>query len=644
MNERTWVYYSPEFESDKYNTEMMKYSPWSGHRTFAYDLVANYQPGKIVELGSYYGCSAFSFLQAIKDMGLNTEFYGVDTWCGDDFTAVDYREDIYGAYKQVQDSCFSGQHSNMMRMTFDDAVAMFSDASIDILHIDGSHTYEDVKHDFYTWKDKVKTTGIILFHDISNDKLFGAVMGSHMFWEELKQSFPYTVEFPFSFGLGVLFLDQGCYNAFMESVSLMHYQQLVNREDVLNKDVIRKCYFEKRDLKKYIQSLEKQVRVSQTHLGKYEKDVSEKDKYIRQMEEKISQLTTECRDTYINSQTAIKAYERDLRAVYKEVSDKNSYIEELKVAIEAYDLDQKKRSAYVEELQAGIRNYKTDQMTKQRYIVQLENTIQELNKAVAHYQKDIETVKAFAEGEKQDYQTTLCDKERYIEELEQMVESSNRLSEEKSAYISELKAAISSYEESCRKKDEYAHELVQAIDKYRVTVAGKECYIADMEKTISEFNHAAMLKERYIEELKQTIQKYISTLQGKEEYIASLQNAIEDYGALVRGKDDYISILERKNELASDNYQKMQNMMTELQLCSEELSRDYHNCRSEMSDLMETNAALLRRQKELEYQSVDMQKTIELSYDMLRLYKNEMSQTIIGRHFIRRMERKNEQS
>ena len=100
-------YYSPKFEADAYNPELLKYLPWAGHRAFAYDYVRNERPSCIVELGSYYGCSAFAFLQAMKDSGIAGSFYAVDTWEGDSYTKNDYREDIYGQYKEIQDTCFS---------------------------------------------------------------------------------------------------------------------------------------------------------------------------------------------------------------------------------------------------------------------------------------------------------------------------------------------------------------------------------------------------------------------------------------------------------------------------------------------------------------------------------------------------------
>ena len=93
---------------------------------------------------------------------------------------------------------------NLIRKTFDEAVLGFKDDSIDILHIDGLHTYEAVKHDFETWLPKVNQNGIVLFHDI---KVGEDDFGVYKLWEELKKKYA-TIEFFQSFGLGVLFLNK----------------------------------------------------------------------------------------------------------------------------------------------------------------------------------------------------------------------------------------------------------------------------------------------------------------------------------------------------------------------------------------------------------------------------------------------------
>lgn len=56
-----------------------------------------------------------------------------------------YGNDVYTIFSKTVDKFYSNQDINMMRMTFNEAVEKFEDKSIDVLHIDGSHHYDDVK-------------------------------------------------------------------------------------------------------------------------------------------------------------------------------------------------------------------------------------------------------------------------------------------------------------------------------------------------------------------------------------------------------------------------------------------------------------------------------------------------------------------
>ena len=79
---KQWKINQPSFE---FTSELpLESSAWSGHYFFAYDLVANIKPNLIVELGTHKGNSLFSFAQAIKDLKLDTELHGIDTWEGDE--------------------------------------------------------------------------------------------------------------------------------------------------------------------------------------------------------------------------------------------------------------------------------------------------------------------------------------------------------------------------------------------------------------------------------------------------------------------------------------------------------------------------------------------------------------------------------
>ncbi len=177
-------------------------SAWLGHMPLARWLTQETAPRLFVELGSHYGHSYFSFCQSVVECGLPTKCYAVDTWQGDEH-AGQYAEDVYGKVASHNEKHFAG-FSNLLRMSFDQAQATFDDASIDLLHIDGLHTYEAVRHDFETWLPKLAPGAVVLFHDISvSDRNFEV----WKFWDELKLQYPAHCEFSHSFGLGVMQLN-----------------------------------------------------------------------------------------------------------------------------------------------------------------------------------------------------------------------------------------------------------------------------------------------------------------------------------------------------------------------------------------------------------------------------------------------------
>lgn len=193
-----WTISTPTFASDELHPLMRVY-PWAGHRSFAYDLVRFMRPSRLVELGVHWGTSYFAFLQAMRDEKIDGECVGVDTWRGDGHTGP-YGEDVY---KNVTDTIarfFTRQRTRLLRMTFDEALPNVDDASAELIHIDGFHTYDAVAHDYETWLPKLAENGVMLFHDTADDTGYG----SAKFWDELSKKHP-SIAFTHSWGLGVLF-------------------------------------------------------------------------------------------------------------------------------------------------------------------------------------------------------------------------------------------------------------------------------------------------------------------------------------------------------------------------------------------------------------------------------------------------------
>ncbi len=195
----TWVINTPRYDSDILYPEH-KISPWVGHRNFGYDLITYLKPATVVELGTHYGTSFFSFCQAAKDNNLNCALFSVDTWVGDKH-AGEYDESVYELVTKTVKTYFPEQNITLLRKLFSEALEDFDDNSIDVIHIDGYHTYEAVSNDFNTWLPKLKPEGIILFHDTSQETGYG----SHAFWTEITKKYQHWFEFSHSWGLGVLF-------------------------------------------------------------------------------------------------------------------------------------------------------------------------------------------------------------------------------------------------------------------------------------------------------------------------------------------------------------------------------------------------------------------------------------------------------
>ena len=184
----------------QYPARLVWPSPWVGHIPFAFWLVEALKPRVVVELGVHSGNSYCAFLQAIQSLGLMAQCYGIDHWRGDEHADY-YGDEVYAELSAYHDPLY-GSFSTLLRATFEDALPYFSDRSVDLLHIDGFHTYEAVAKDFADWLPKMSSRGVVLFHDINvREREFGV----WRLWEEMAARYQ-TFAFVHSHGLGLVYL------------------------------------------------------------------------------------------------------------------------------------------------------------------------------------------------------------------------------------------------------------------------------------------------------------------------------------------------------------------------------------------------------------------------------------------------------
>ena len=173
-------------------------SAWLEHIPFAFWIIASLQPRIFVELGTKLGVSYFAFCQMVERLGLDTKCYAIDTWEGDEHAGF-YDESVYKKVNNYNKSNYSS-FSYLLKNKFDDALKYFSDKTIDVLHIDGMHTYDAVKHDFYSWLPKLSEKSVVVFHDTNvRERDFGVFK----FIEELREAYP-SFEFSHGYGLAVV--------------------------------------------------------------------------------------------------------------------------------------------------------------------------------------------------------------------------------------------------------------------------------------------------------------------------------------------------------------------------------------------------------------------------------------------------------
>jgi hypothetical protein len=197
-----WGVLAPIFRRSMFWTpERQARSAWIEHVPFGFWLVDVLRPRRIVELGTNDGVSYSAMCQAIKTLGLATSCYAVDAWKGDEHAGF-YGEDVYDDFTAFHDQRYAA-FSRLVRSNFDEALGRIENGSIDLLHINGLHTYDTVRHDYQSWLPKLSANAVVLFH---NTNVREREFGVFQLWNEIVAGKPH---FTFLRGHGLGVLGQG---------------------------------------------------------------------------------------------------------------------------------------------------------------------------------------------------------------------------------------------------------------------------------------------------------------------------------------------------------------------------------------------------------------------------------------------------
>ena len=160
---------------------------WAGHLHFAAWLVARLRPRLVLDLGVDYGHSTFAL--GLSGVG---QIIGVDWFAGD--AHAGYRDTwthVHQAGAQLRKDFGRRDNIRFVRGDFHEVALQPRFAGpdvpnqVDILHLDGLHTYKAVSADLNSWLPRISAHAVVLFHDICSFPLGPGRLFAELPWHKL---------------------------------------------------------------------------------------------------------------------------------------------------------------------------------------------------------------------------------------------------------------------------------------------------------------------------------------------------------------------------------------------------------------------------------------------------------------------------
>jgi predicted O-methyltransferase YrrM len=175
----------------------------------ALDVVKEVEPRTVLEVGTAFGGTLFGWAQvAHPDARLvSVDLPGGIGGGGYMPEHESHFRNFCGAGQQL--SCVLG--ASQLPDTIERVRAALDGAAVDMMLIDGDHSYEGVSRDFANYRSLAREGGLILFHDIQPPPpKTEQPMGVWRFWREIREDYRHLeiVHDPtqFSAGIGVLYV------------------------------------------------------------------------------------------------------------------------------------------------------------------------------------------------------------------------------------------------------------------------------------------------------------------------------------------------------------------------------------------------------------------------------------------------------
>jgi predicted O-methyltransferase YrrM len=176
-----------------------------------YGIARSLKPTVAVEVGSARGKSACFVGMALKENGFG-RLYAIDP-----HTRTDWNDsesvDTYDIMRGHLENLALTDVVTIVRKRSNESQAGLP-MLIDLLFVDGDHSYEGVKADWVTFKPRMSPSGLVVFHDTiwelnPNDKWYRTDIGVAQFIEELREQGYPVVTIERDYGVSIVQPVQG---------------------------------------------------------------------------------------------------------------------------------------------------------------------------------------------------------------------------------------------------------------------------------------------------------------------------------------------------------------------------------------------------------------------------------------------------
>ena len=150
------------------------------------EILIPLKPKRMMEIGTSTGGTLWLWTQICDPKAMIISLDLIDPTVGGGYD--ENRKKIYATFAQLNQELFLVQGNSHLPESFGMIKGILKDELLDVLFIDGDHSYEGVEKDFEMYSKLVKPHGLIIFHDIT---LHPAKFHCHVqaYWDNIKDQY-----------------------------------------------------------------------------------------------------------------------------------------------------------------------------------------------------------------------------------------------------------------------------------------------------------------------------------------------------------------------------------------------------------------------------------------------------------------------